>query len=52
MEPGSRLVIDGGSRVILRRGTSFNPPQGAIVEIRNGSIEPYSEAFPPNDFVI
>lgn len=46
MEPGSRLVIDGGSRVILRRGTSFNPPQGAIVEIRRGSIEPFSNTFP------
>ena len=52
MEPGSKLIVDDGSRVILRRGSSFSPPVGAIVEIRNGSIEPYSEAFPPNDFVI
>ena len=42
MEPGARLIINHGARVILREGASFNPPAGAIIEIEEGSIEPYS----------
>lgn len=42
MEPGARLIISHGARVILREGASFNPPAGAIIEIEEGSIEPYS----------
>ena len=48
MRPGSKLVIRDGCRVILRQGASFNPPVGAIVEIQNGSIEPYIDHFPSN----
>lgn len=42
MESGAKLYLRDGARVILREGVSFSPPVGAIIEIEEGSIEPYS----------
>lgn len=49
MESGSRLVINNGGRLILPNGKTFSPPLGAIVEIHEGSIEPFISHFPYQD---
>ena len=42
MESGAKLRIRGNGHLKLAEGVSFNPPVGAIVEITEGSIEPFS----------
>ena len=43
IESGSRIIVEGGGRIKLAQGYCFEAPVGAIVEIENGSIEPFSE---------
>ena len=42
IESGANIRVEGGGQIKLAQGYSFSPPIGTIVEIINGSIEPYN----------